>query len=209
MTPYLETLERAISDVGHWTWWDGQPSESIQLEFGGVQLWNEPVNEGEAPSGLIALRFEAPELVAFITLDGVQNLLPEDWPQRMQNDELDTWGISHGEFTLRSRELATELIAQSHHIQVMHGPPVDKFAAITSPCLLAFRAGSVGAIVAASTMTILSMAGEVKPDEVIAKSERWWAYWREYWIRMDTDAPLPHDYACEVTIPGGDDTEDE
>ena len=71
----------------------------------------------------------------------------------------------------------------------------------TAPVKLAFRAGSVGLAVRANELTVISSSGEMSPEQIQQASEKWWAYWREYWNRRESDAPLPKDYACEVTIP--------
>ncbi len=50
-------------------------------------------------------------------------------------------------------------------------------------------------------MTVVAQPGELDPDQIVTAAGDWWEYWREYWRRRETDAPLPKDYACEVTIP--------
>jgi hypothetical protein len=66
---------------------------------------------------------------------------------------------------------------------------------------LGFEAGPFGLAVAAESVAVFNHHGELDPAAIFAGIKKWWEYWGEYWRRKDTPDPLPHDYACEVTIP--------
>ena len=69
---------------------------------------------------------------------------------------------------------------------------------------IGFDAHTMGLIVAAESMGVISHSGELDDAAVLSSNRKWWAYWKAYWKRRDTSSPLPRDYACEVTIPAGD-----
>ena len=69
---------------------------------------------------------------------------------------------------------------------------------------LAFWAGALGLVVGAAKMEMYNFQGQVTPEQVPEMRARWWAYWKEYWRVWDTPHALPRDYACEVTIPAGE-----
>lgn len=200
----LSTLERAISDVGCWSWWTGDPAKSLQLEFSGAQLWFPPTIVGEAPSGQIALRFLRPSTVVFLSRGDRPELSDAQWPNRFQADQLGTFNVGHDTFTMTNVSLAESLISQStRNIPLVGELPSRIEAALASaPCWIAFWAGPVGALVIAPELEIVSHHGLVSLEEIDSIHAQWWRYWREYWKRKDSSSPLPRDYACEVTIPG-------
>jgi len=197
----LAILARAISDVGVWTWWTGEPTKAIQLEFSGVQLWFPPTAEGRPPSGQVALRYRNPSLVMFLSRSDNPDFSTDSWPTRFQSDEIGGFTVGYDEFTMTDAERAVSLIAQaSHVIQLVGTPP--KFRVIAdSGAWIVFWAGNVGIAVAAAEMEIVSHHGTVPLSDVEERCGKWWEYWRDYWNKKDTDAALPRDYACEVTIP--------
>jgi hypothetical protein len=191
-------LENAISDVGHWRWWAEALPERFQVEFGGVQLWNPPTREGGPPSGVIALRFIQPSLVLFLTAKDAEEVEP-DWPEALHEDRMEPLSVAYDQFTLTSDEQIASM-AKDCTLRFVVGDS-DGLAAGSDPVRLGFRAGPIGLIVRAKEMVVLSSAGELTPEKIAEASAAWWAYWKEYWARRDTENPLPRDYACEVTIP--------
>ncbi len=72
-------LEGAISDVGYWSWWAEELPKVFQVEFGGTQFWNPPSSSDAPPSGQIALRFNTPKFISFLTKEDSPESLPSDW----------------------------------------------------------------------------------------------------------------------------------
>lgn len=201
----LSFLENAISDVGRWTWWTGDLTKSIQLEFSGVQLWFPPMTDGQPPSGQVALRFRSPTLVTFMARSDDPDLNTDSWPARFQNDEIGGFTVGYDEFTMSDAELAFSMISDATHRIQMVGQSPHNTAFANNTSWIAFWAGPVRIVVAAAEMEIVSHHGFIRLDEVEAISGKWWEYWREYWDKKDSATPLPQDYACEVTIPAGPD----
>jgi hypothetical protein len=195
---HLPALESAISDVGAWTWWTANLPAAFQAEFGGTQLWSPPRGEGEPPSGQIALLFLKPRLVYFLTLAGG---VPEDWPDRLQRDELKPFGVDHEAFTLTGPELCGQLLAKAASVRALVGEPGNTPLPAAGEAFLAFAAGPVGMVVAAESLGVFNHRGELGEQAVLESNRQWWAYLHEYWRRKDTPDPLPRDYACEVTLP--------
>jgi len=199
----LAILERAISDVGQWTWWTGDPTDAVQLELGGVQLWFPPIEAGQPPSGQVALRFRKPHVILFMSRSDDPALSSDDWPARFQADELGAFTVGYDEFTLTDAEAAWSLIGNATHTVQLLGERPRKADLDAGNAWIVFWAGPIGMVVVATEMEIVSHHGHVPFDEIERISETWWEYWREYWDKKDSDAPLPRDYACEVTIPAG------
>lgn len=197
MSEHLTILENAISDVGYWRWWAEKLPTAFQVEFGGVQLWNPPTEQDGPPSGVVALRFGNPTVIAFLTSPATD--LPNDWRTALHEDRIDPFGVNHDALTLQSEELFRLVIADCTP-EYVFGTEADLLSG-EAPVKLAFRAGAVGLAVRAQDLTVISSVGDMSPEQIQQASEKWWSYWREYWNRRESDAPLPKDYACEVTIP--------
>ena len=60
-----DVLATAISDIGYWRWWD-TARDIVQLEFGGVELFDVSKTENAARSSVIALRFTGNSFIAFL-----------------------------------------------------------------------------------------------------------------------------------------------
>lgn len=196
-----KVLEDAISDTGYWRWWTADLPRIFQVEFGGVQLWNEPASADQAPSSVVALQFQQPSVVAFLA-DGEAGL-PDDWPTALHEDRLEPFNILYEHFTLTSIDKLREMAGSMRTTLALAGDLKTLTAA--PPAFLAFRAGSAGMVIAAEEVTVLTHRGALTPDEVTEANERWWSYWREYWDRVETESPMPYDPNCEVTIPAGTD----
>jgi hypothetical protein len=197
MSNHLSILESAIADVGYWRWWAHKLPTAFQVEFGGVQLWNPPTEKDGPPSGVVALRFGQPTVIAFLTSDEINT--PPDWRNALHEDRIDPFSVSNDAITLQSEELLDEVVTGSTAEYIL-GNESDLLNR-TAPVKLAFRAGPVCLVVRAQDLTVITSSGELNPEQIQQSSDRWWSYWREYWDQRATDAPMPKDYACEVTIP--------
>jgi hypothetical protein len=196
-TDPLEILEDALSDVGVWRWWDSAIPDAFQVEFGGAQLLTAPAKPGHRPSGIVAIRFETPSLVAFLTRRGA-TAMPMDWPRALQEDRLKPFTLTPDCFSLRS-VAGFDAAKLSSDVQALIGDPA--VADAHGSARLFFMAHDVGLIVTARTMTVITARGQLQLAEVAEANDRWWEYWREYWARRGTAEALPTDYACEATIP--------
>jgi hypothetical protein len=201
----LEILEQALTDVGAWSWWTGDASTSIQLEFSGVQLWFPPLDSNKPPSGQVALRFVSPTSVLFFSYSNDRTFLNDSWPTQFQADELGPFSLGYDQFTMTDKELASSIVRDATHRIQYFGVAPDETDFVSENAWIAFRAGPVGCVVVADELKIASHHGQVALHEIEGISQRWWEYWRQYWSRKDSDNPLPRDYACEVTIPLGPD----
>ena len=198
----LKLLERAIAHVGVWRWWTSHLPDSVQLEFGGTQLWFPPASPDRVTSGLLALRLRRPLLAVFLTAKGAE--LPEDWPEAMARDEFEPFTLEHERFTLTSYDHAAAYLAAAASVKAVVGTASDLPTLRDKP-LLAFWAGRVGFVGAAESLAFFSMHGEVDLASIPDLHSKWWSYWKDYWARKGTSEPMPQDYACEVCIPAGED----
>lgn len=63
-----EILQRAISDVGYWKWWN-QEEEKIQIKFGAVLLFDDTKKDREARTSDIALVYCGNAFIIFLDND--------------------------------------------------------------------------------------------------------------------------------------------
>lgn len=198
----LAILEAAIADVGYWRWWTSNLPDTIQLEFGGTQLYFPPASPVQVTSGLLAVRLRKP--IAVIFLSAKSSRLPDDWPEAMARDEYDPFNVEHDRFTLTSHDDAARYLSDAASSRSLVGSESD-LSAHRDKALLAFWAGPVGFVGVAESIALFNMQGEVDLASIPDWHSKWWIYWTEYWARKHTANPMPNDYACEVTIPAASD----
>ena len=196
-------LEQAITDIGYWSWWTEYLPKGVQVEFAGVQLWSEEPQEGQPQRGTLALRFVQPISFSFLTRNKAIDDLPHNWPDLMQDDNLeDLPNIRYeGELHFNERDFVQRVLDAANRIDVRFGvhPKSEEF--FDAPVILAFWAGDIGCAVAAQEMTIVNPSGEVSLEDIPELHQKWWKYWNDYWEVRGTDKAFPEDYACETTIP--------
>ena len=209
----LEVLEQAITDIGYWNWWAEYLPDCVQVEFAGVQLWSEEPQEGQPQRGTLALRFVQPISFSFLTRNKAIDDLPHNWPDLMQDDNLeDLPNIRYeGELHFNERDFVQRVLDAANRIDVRFGvhPKSEEF--FDAPVILAFWAVDIGCAVASQELTIVNPSGEIALENIPELHRKWWEYWSEYWEVRGTDKAFPEDYACETTIPTElhEDNEDE
>jgi hypothetical protein len=195
----LELLADAISDVGYWSWWTHDLPDGFQLEFGGTQLYFPPASSDKPPQTQIALQFQQPASISFL----IRGTSTEDfaWSQQLHDDLLESPTCSYGEFAFSDDDSLTSLLQEAMHVKTVHGyaPATDDF--LREPYRLVFWCGDYGFAIASRNLRLLTHGGGVALDQIAEVNRQWWDYWRSYWEKKDTLDALPHDCACEVTIP--------
>jgi hypothetical protein len=119
----------------------------------------------------------------------------------LQRDQLKPLGISHDAFTLSEAAVADEILAEAEVEQALVGSLPDAGAWASAGARLAFWAGGAGAVILAERVDAVSAAGVVDLAEIPKLHDAWWEYWKAYWHRRGSADALPHDFACEVTLP--------
>lgn len=165
-------------------------------------LWNPPLQEGSPPNGQIALRFSNPSFVGFLTRQA-RAKLPKNWPENLQNDQMEPFNLSPDEFTLSDPKRLSEMVTEASRVKTLVGTTATLASLPAEAGMLGFWAGSAGLVIAAEDMKIYGYSGPLSVEEAEASNRKWWDYWKEYWRRKDANDPMPKDYACEVTIPAG------
>lgn len=198
----LKKLSNAISDVGYWNWWTAEYPKVIMLEFGGVQLWSKP-KKNQPPSGQLAIKFQKPISVSFVTREEYRNETPNNWADLLHEDKLEQPTFSHGCFGFNQPKITQQILEDAKRVETVFGINPTESSFGESPITFSFWAGNVGALIACESMEIVTHDGKLSLDQAIQKIDKWWEYWKVYWSKIDSKNPLPKDYACEVTIPAG------
>ena len=195
----LALLADAISDVGYWSWWTHELPEVFQVEFGGTQLYFPPPSADKPPQTQIALQFQQPTSISFLS----RGVSTEDftWVQQLHDDQLESPGCSYGEFSFGDEAALSGLLHAATQVNTIVGDAPTTEAFLRQPYRLVFWCGDYGLAIAAPALRLVTHSGSVALDQVADVNRQWWDYWQRYWAHRDTAEPLPHDYACEVTIP--------
>ena len=166
MSDAISALSAAINDVGYWLHWEHKLPESLQIQFGGVQLFLPPAAEGEAPAGQVALRFLRPTSVSFLWHNSAPADLLPDWAERMRRDAFGPCDITRGALTMSDPDEVLALLKQARRILSATGvdPRFDGLA--SAPVRLAFFAGPVGLVVGAEELQLHTPSGPLELAEV-------------------------------------------
>jgi hypothetical protein len=194
----FEILANAISDIGYWSWWTELLPEVFQIEFGGTLLYFPPVSPDRPPQTKVAIRFDYPTSINFISKNQEDNF---KWIQLLQEDKIESPGCTHGEFSFGNSELTKSLLQKVVAYKTVHG---DKFTTenfLSEPLSLVFWCDTIGLAITAKEVKLLNHTGEIPLTDIADINKRWWEYWRTYWNKLNSNDPLPKDLVCEVTIP--------
>ena len=106
-----DILNKAITDVGYWQWWDEQEGDYM-VEFGGVLLYDD-TRRGKTPrSSTIALGFYNNAFLIFLDNDAQPK-----WYELLLNDAVDPFTMDPGSLVFDDKEHACDLLQQykKHH----------------------------------------------------------------------------------------------
>ena len=196
-TETLNILADAISEVGVWQWWQAG-EDGVQLEFGGVTLYDETKAEKAPHSGTIALRFRGNAFAVF--LDDLEEDGEKKWYERFRDDEIAYFPVETFDFGFDDIGYAkTVLGGYRNRTPILGVPGADAFG--SAKHLLAAKCGDVGFAAGGDELAVIGRKGLYAPEEIVAGAKRWWAYWRDYWRLRKTKGAYEKDWACEATIP--------
>lgn len=195
----LSILSTAISDVGLWTWYSAELPEFLQLEFNWTQLYQAPIDPESPPNSHIALQFQG--LKAVVILEDTDPERPENWLEKMTNDQLEPDHLNDDQFSFQPEEII-KMMHSAGKTQTVYGTFDPDKIDESKDLILGFRAGSRGMVVQASHMGLACQTGAINFESLGELHEQWWAYWDRYWsVRDDKTKALPFDPVCEVVIP--------
>ncbi len=193
----LGILADAISEVGVWQWWQ-TGEDGVQLEFGGVMLYDETKGEKAPHSGTIALHFRGNAFAVF--LDDLAEEGEKKWYERFRDDEIGYYPVET--FSLCFDDVAfakTVLDSCRNRMQILGSG--GETALASAKHILAGKCEGVGFVAGGEELTVIGRKGVYAPEEIAAGSKRWWAYWRDYWRLRRTREAYEKDWVCEATIP--------
>ena len=188
----LRILENAICDVGYLRWWTSA-EDIYQIEFGGVQLFDETKNGFSARSSVIALQFLEKPTIVFLDKNG-----PNNWQDDLHNDKMEPINIEYDEFKFNDKDYLKNIISE-YRINNLKNNSIEEV--YKYPIFLAFKCYDFGIIIGGNKMKVIGSAGEFSEDKIKDCNIKWWKYWKEYWSLREKENSYDKDYACEVTIP--------
>ena len=195
----LNILADTISDVGSWwCWYAG--NDMLQLEFCDVQLYDETKAEKEThTTDVLAVRFYGHVFAVFL-----DNLNEKNWHERFRDDDSILYPVDTYDMTFDDNKEAESLL-NDYRNQL----PIKEFKGaetlVTAKHILCARCDEVGFIVGGDEIEIAGKKGIYTEEEIELLSRKWWKYWKEYWKLRGTKDAYPKDYACEISIPAGED----
>ncbi|MBR0130990.1 MAG: hypothetical protein IJM08_06780 [Firmicutes bacterium] len=190
----LKILSDAISDVGLWQWWY-TGDEMVQLEFGGVQLYDDSKPEKAPHSSTIAIRLYGNWFAIFL-----DDLDDDSWYVKLHDDSIEPFPVQYGNLRFDDSAFASQLMKEYRHRNSLK-PGFDESLLGSAKHLLAANCGDVAFIAGGDRLEVVSHAGVIADDDIETASRKWGEYWRDYWLKRGSKDAYEHDYACEVTIP--------
>lgn len=197
-TELQSILSSSISDVGNWRWWTSD-TDLFQLEFGGVQLFDESQPETKPRSSILALQFSGQASLVFLDdlkRPGIKN----PWYQKLHADQIEPFSVEHDEFIFDDIKYAKKVFKSYPH-KNFQGVGTTLTQVLQAKNLLCLKCGAVGVIVSGEVFKVRGYQGWLSEKDILKKHSKWWKYWKEYWKFKDTEKAYPNDFACEVTIP--------
>jgi len=193
-----DILNKAISDVGFWRWWDqDEPSGDYMVEFGGVLLYDDSKRGKSARTSAIALCSWENSFLIFLDNDAEPN-----WYLTLKDDLMEPPVMDPGELIFDNKEKALELLSG---FKRRHGDFSSREEDIetikNAKEIVTGTCGDYGFIMGGDSFTVYGSKGDMTEEQIKIASEKWWEYWKDYWQKRGTDKAYKEDYACEVTIP--------
>ncbi|MPM24257.1 hypothetical protein SDC9_70738 [bioreactor metagenome] len=198
-TELLKILEKAISDVGYWYWWDMSVPDSVYLEFGGVQLYQKNEDKTKPPYSIVGLQFSGLHSLSFITKGSSKT--DEKWYDLLHRDKLELPNLNADYFSFTDEVQIKNALSLAASINIIVGDNPNEASFWQGKYKFVFWAENYGCSVSAKDLKIYIHNGELKLEDIPSLYRDWWEYWRLYRNDRDTKKTMPKDYACEVTIP--------
>ena len=200
MDEQLHTLETAISDTGHWRYWQ-QVEGILQLEFGWVKLHLPRQGGGYPLSNILAIRFDDVRSLAIMEQNRSDDHYPPDWFEQLPKKGISPVPLDEDYFNLSDSNTYYIHWSMSTSLRHLIGDEDSMLETPEYPGFLSFWSGSIGLLISAGSMRLFDYNGEFPLEEVPERRQRWWDYWRGYWDAKRAGTPLPYDRLCEVHIP--------
>jgi len=154
MKQIYERLAQAIAETGTWSWWAAKLPLAFQLEFD-----NTLVDTGTADyQGKVALAFYGLSSVSFLNRD----LTPKEWAYQLNANKLDGFEMDIATFAFGGDALAKDMLESAQKVDVFYGASAQGTAFKTAQIQFGFWAAEVGVLVAAESVRLYSMAGEIQ-----------------------------------------------
>ena len=194
----LNILADAISDAGAWQWWHME-KDMLQLEFCGVQLYDESKDEKDCHTmDVVAIWFFGNVFIVF--LDDLYEDAVKPWYDRFYDDEIAAFECDGYELEFDNPEYAREV-----YDGYRNRKPITSFKGMDTLTgaknLIAVKCGDTGVIAGGDRIEVVSKNASILEEEIEPLSRKWWEYWKNYWRLRGTPDALQKDQTCEVTIP--------
>jgi hypothetical protein len=193
----LNVLADAISEKGIWQWWTSN-EEMFQLDFSDVLLYSERVSLRQSHACTLALQFYGNPFAVF--LDNIKTEAYRNWYERLYLDEIPFFSVETFAFQLNDRNDAEEVF-NSYRNKTGLCEYEDFRTVESAKHILAAKCGKVGFIAGGDEIRVLGKKGYYTDEEIIRANNKWWAYWRDYWLKRKTKDAYQRDTVCEAIIP--------
>lgn len=171
METKLNQLAKSLSTTGQWTWWAAKFPVALQLEFDHAQLYFGERCEPLKPSNKVALAFYKPISVTFLQRGEVE----DNWAIKLSADMINGFHMTSEMSGFNDYLLFRKLLKEASQLDNSFGcEPLSK-AFREANIQFGFWAGKVGVILAAESMRIFNLDGEIALDEVSKYAEDWMA----------------------------------
>ncbi len=196
----IEALESGVAhEDGATVWWTEDPETGkFFLEFSNTRIWNPPIEKDSVPNTQIQLIFSDVLRVVFGRED--TSSYETDWPQQVHDDALKVH-IIPGQIFLNNLQATQQHINRIKHHDLIRGNPINSPEFLNAAYIFSVEIDSAIIVISANSLKLRNWEEEIPLENLGEKVEKWWLYYKEYWIRRDTNNPMAYDSVCETMIP--------
>ena len=189
----LNLMEGAISAAGKWVWMEIGP-DSIQLEFGNVQLYKYELNEFKSHSSMITIRLANN---AFFKLFYNDNNFDNNFEKDFLNPANDTsYDLNNKDFKFQDFNLLEKMENNYKYQKDFLGNTNNNIKNGEIDFLLCFTTEQVAVATGGNQIQFFNEFDLLNDEKIKKLSNKWWVYWVDYW--KNEKASYEYDVACEV-----------
>ncbi len=191
-----DILCKAISDVGYWQWWD-EAEGDYMVEFGGVLMYDESKKGKKARTSVIGLGFFGNAFLVYLSNEMVPN-----WYELLHEDAIDPFTVDSDSLVFDDADYAIGLLSKfAKRRGPFYSEEEAKSTIKNAKEIVSGTCGNVGFIIGGDDCKVIGSKEDYTDEDIKVASDKWWEYWKDYWLKRDTKDAYEEDYACEVTIP--------
>jgi len=186
----LNLMEEAISSAGRWTWLE-LSDDSVQFEFGDVQLYKHGLEKYKNHSSEIAVRLaDNAFFILFYNNDNDIDFLikSDDFSKKISNEGL----------RFQDEDLFSKIANHYDYNKTIIGKNFNDYYEVDIDFLLVISLEKIAMVCGANQLNFFNNFESLNDGDIKKLSNQWWIYYLDYWKSKKTDNEYEYDPACEI-----------